>query len=392
MRRMELDIILNQLLSAHPRISDINFTVGKPCQVAADGRLHAAAFPLATGRLTAFHTEQIALSLIDNNRRLLADLFRHGSCDMSYQIKDGPRFRVNIFFQRGALSIVMRLLPDKVPTIDELALPESFKLMAKEKNGIILFTGATGTGKTTSLAAILNEINTNLPLHIITLEDPIEYVHQQKQATFNQREFGNDFDTFANGLRAALRQAPHVILVGEMRDRETLEIAFNAAETGHLVFSTLHTISAGHTINRILGMFDTKEERQIRFRLADSLKWVVSQRLLPKVKGGRVAIFEIMQNNVRVKDCIINGESEGKTFYEIIEAGQTYHMQTFDQHIIKLFAEGIIDEDTAITYASSKASVRIGIDHIKSRKGEKTSDIDGLKIDMDWGVLNRRKE
>jgi twitching motility protein PilT len=286
----------------------------------------------------------------------------------------------------------MRLLADKVPTIDELLLPESFKLMAKEKNGIILFTGATGTGKTTSLAAILNEINANLPLHVITLEDPIEYVHQQKQATFNQREFGNDFDTFANGLRAALRQAPHVILVGEMRDRETIEIAFNAAETGHLVFSTLHTISAGHTINRILGMFDTEEERQVRSRIADSLRWVVGQRLLPKVKGGRVAIFEIMQNNVRVKDSIMNGESEGKTFYEIIEAGQSYHMQTFDQHIIKLFAEGVIDEDTAITYASSKSSVRIGIDHIKSGKGEKTSDIDELKIDMDWGLFNGGKE
>lgn len=392
MRRMELDIILNKLLSAHPRISDINFTVGKPCQVAADGRLHAVDFPLVNGRLTAFHTEQIALSLIDNNRRLFTDLFRHGSCDMSYHIQDGPRFRVNIFSQRGALSIVMRLLADKVPTIDELSLPESFKLMAREKNGIILFTGATGTGKTTSLAAILNEINANLPVHIVTLEDPIEYVHQQKHATFNQREFGNDFDTFANGLRAALRQAPHVILVGEMRDRETIEIALNAAETGHLVFSTLHTISAGHTINRILGMFDTEEERQIRFRLADSLKWVVGQRLLPKIKGGRVAIFEIMQNNVRVKDCIINGESEGKTFYEIIEAGHVYHMQTFDQHIIRLFADGVIDEDTAITYATSKSSVRIGIDKIKSSKGEKTSDIEELKIDMDWDVLNRRKQ
>ncbi|MGC8736244.1 MAG: type IV pilus twitching motility protein PilT [Dissulfurimicrobium sp.] len=390
MRRIELDIVLNELLAAHPRISDLNFTVGKPCQVAADGQLHAANFPLAGGKLTPFHTETIALSLLGNNRRLITDLLRHGSCDLSYHIKEGPRFRVNIFSQKGFLSIVMRLLANKVPTIDELGLPQCFKLMAREKNGIILFTGATGAGKTTSLATILNEINENFPLHVITLEDPIEYLHQQKRATFNQRELGTDFDTYANGLRAALRQAPHVILVGEMRDRETAEIAFNAAETGHLVFSTLHTISAGHTINRILGMFDTEEERQIRSRLADSLKWVVGQRLLPKINGGRVAIFEIMQNNVRVKDSIINGESEGKTFYEIIEAGKSYHMQTFDQHIIKLFSEGIIDEDTAITYATSKSAVRIGIDHIKNTKGEKTSDIEELKIDMDWDIQRKR--
>ena len=387
MRRIELDLVLNELLSTHPRISDINFTVGKPCQVAADGRLHAAHFPLATGELTAFHTEQIALPLIDNDRRLLTDLFRHGSCDLSYQIQDGPRFRVNVFSQKGVLSIVMRLLASRVPTIDELGLPGSFRFMAKEKNGIILFTGATGTGKTTSLATILNEINENLPLHIITLEDPIEYVHYQRQATFNQRELGKDFDSFANGLRAGLRQAPHVILVGEIRDRETVEIAFNAAETGHLVFSTLHTISAGHTINRILGMFDTEEERQVRYRLADSLRWVVGQRLLPKASGGRIAVFEIMQNNVRVKDAVINGESEGKTFYEIIEAGQAYQMQTFDQNIIRIFSEGFIDEDTAITYASNKSKVRIGIDQIKSIKGEKTSDIEGLRIDKDWDIF-----
>jgi twitching motility protein PilT len=185
-------------------------------------------------------------------------------------------------------------------------------------------------------------------------------------------------------LRAALRQAPHVILVGEIRDRETVDVALNAAETGHLVFSTLHTVSAGNTINRILGMYTTDEEQQVRSRLADSLRWVVGQRLLPKIKGGRIAIFEIMQTNIRVKDSIINGESEGKTFYEIIESGQAYNMQTFDQHIVRLFEQGLIDEDTSLAYASSRASVRQGIDRIKSRRGEKTSDIDGLSIDVDW--------
>ncbi len=387
MKRADLDFVLNEMLGAHPRISDLNFTVGRPCQIAADGKLHPVNVGLMTKALTGFQTELLTLALIDNNKRLLMDLMRQGSCDFSYHLKDGPRFRVNVFSQRGTYSIVMRRLESHIPTIEKLGLPECFRKMAKEKNGIILFTGATGTGKTTSLAAILDEINRSEPLHIITLEDPIEYIHPHKKATFNQRELGRDFDTFASGLRAALRQAPHVILVGEIRDRETVEIALNAAETGHLVLSTLHTMNAGHTINRILGMFTTEEERQIRFRLADSIRWIVGQRLLPKVGGGRVAIFEIMQNNIRVKDSILNGEREGKSFYEIIENGIAYDMQTFDQHIVKLYEQGVIDEDTAIAYASSRAKVRHGIDRVKSRRGEKTSDIENLSIDHEWDVV-----
>jgi twitching motility protein PilT len=383
MKRADLDRILTCMLSAHPRISDLNFTVGRPCQVAADGKLHPVVMDLATSYLIPFQTEQLALTLINDDRRLLTDLFRHGSCDFSYDLADGPRFRVNVFSQRGIYSIVMRKIESKIPTIEELGLPDCFKAMAREKNGIIFFTGATGTGKTTSLAAILDEINRNEQLHVITLEDPIEFVHPHKKATFNQRELGKDIDGFASGLRAALRQAPHVILVGEIRDRETVDVVLNAAETGHLVFSTLHTTSAGQTINRILGMYLTEEERQVRFRLADSLRWVIGQRLLPKIRGGRVAIFEIMQTNIRVKDSIINGESEGKTFYEIIESGQAYNMQTFDHHITQLFEQGIIDEQTSLAYASSRASVRHGIDQVKSRRGEKTSDIDVLSIDED---------
>ncbi len=386
MRRAELNQILEEMLESHPRISDLNFTVGRPCQVAADGRLHISSPSLDTERLVPYQTEELALSLIDYNRRLLADLFLHGSCDFSYTLDNGLRFRVNVFSQKGTYSIVMRKLESKVPTIDELDLPECFKKMAGEKNGVILFTGATGTGKTTSLAAILDEINRKEQLHVITLEDPVEYVHTPKKATFNQRELGQDFDTFANGLRAALRQAPHVILVGEIRDRETVEIALNAAETGHLVFSTVHTVSAGHTINRILGMFSTEEERQVRFRLADSLRWVVGQRLLPKKKGGRTAVFEILQNNVRVKDSIINGEREGKTFYEIIENGQAYDMKTFDQHIVEIFSQGLIDEDTALAYASNKAKLRQGIDRVKARRGEATTDIENLEIEEEYFV------
>jgi len=253
MKQADLDRILTVMLSAHPRISDLNFTVGRPCQVAADGKLHPVVMDLATSYLIPFQTEQLALTLINDDRRLLADLFRNGSCDLSYVLPDGPRFRVNVFSQSGNYSIIMRKLENKIPSIKDLGLPDCFKAMAKEKNGIIFFTGATGTGKTTSLAAILDEINRAEQLHVITLEDPIEFVHPHKKATFNQRELGKDIDAFASGLRAALRQAPNVILVGEIRDRETVEVALNAAETGHLVFSTLHTVSAGNTINRILG-------------------------------------------------------------------------------------------------------------------------------------------
>ena len=384
MKKIDLDQIIQDMLVARKGISDLNFTVGRPCQVAADGRLHAVDIEIADNVLTPFQTEQMALTLIQDDRRLLTDFFRHGSCDFSYNLPDGPRFRVNVFSQRGTTSIVMRKLESRVPTIEELNLPECFMKMAGEKNGIILFTGATGTGKTTSLAAILDAINSRDNLHVVTLEDPIEYVHPHRRATFNQRELGQDFDTFANGLRAALRQAPNVVLVGEIRDRETMEIAMNASETGHLVFSTLHTVSAGHTINRIIGMFSTEEERQIRFRLADALRWVVGQRLLPKEGGGRIAIFEIMQNNIRVKDAVINGEREGKTFYEIIESGQAFDMQTFDQHLVRLFEAAQIDAETALAYASSKARVRQGIDMVKSKKGEKTSDIEDLVIDSDY--------
>ncbi len=384
MKKIDLDQIIQDMLVARKGISDLNFTVGRPCQVAADGRLHEVNINLAGGVLTPFQTEQMALTLIQDNRRLLSDYFRHGSCDFSYNLPDGPRFRVNIFSQRGTTSIVMRKLESRVPTIEELNLPECFMKMAGEKNGIILFTGATGTGKTTSLAAILDAINKKDNLHVVTLEDPIEYVHPHRKATFNQRELGQDFDTFANGLRAALRQAPNVVLVGEIRDRETMEIALNASETGHLVFSTLHTMSAGHTINRIIGMFSSEEERQVRVRLADAVRWVVGQRLLPKEGGGRIAIFDIMQNNIRVKDAIINGEREGKTFYEIIESGNAYDMQTFDQHLVRLFEAGQITEDIALAYASNKSRVRQGIDKVKSQKGEKTSDIEDLVIDNEY--------
>lgn len=381
MRKQQLDHILSKMLDSHENVSDLNFTPGKPLQVETSGELVPVIIEPDFKKLTPFQTEVLAINLIGNNRKLTETLIKEGSCDLSYQLGDKARFRVNIFSRSGKYSIVLRKLETSIPTIEELGLPESFHSMADERNGIIFVTGATGSGKSTSLAALLDKINDHKSVHVITLEDPIEYQHPQKTATFNQRELGVDFDSFANGLRAALRQAPKVILVGEMRDRETVEIGLSAAETGHLVLSTLHTVDAGQTINRVLGMFSTEEEKQIRIRLADTVRWVVSQRLLPKVGGGRVAAFEIMGTNLRVKDSILNGESEGKTFNDIITAGKAQGMITFDEYIISLYEEGTITEETASSYASRKDIVSRGLDSIKSSRGETTTNIDSLQID-----------
>jgi twitching motility protein PilT len=383
MRSQELDLILTTMLNSQPVVSDLNFTVGKPLQVESRGVLVPVPIDPPMSSLTAYQTEQIALSLIGGDRRLTEMLLREGSCDLSYYIQGLARLRVNIFSQRGSYSIVLRKLATKIPTIDELRLPQVFHKIAEEKNGLVLVTGATGSGKSTSLAALLDEINDKKAIHIITLEDPVEYVHTHKKSTFNQRELGRDFDSFANGLRAALRQAP-IILVGEMRDRETVEIALSAAETGHLVMSTLHTIDAGQTISRIVGMFDQDEEKQIRIRLSETLRWIVAQRLVPKVGGDRVVALEIMGTNIRIKEVVLNGESEGKTYYEIIDDGEAFGMRTFDKYIIDLYKEGLIAEDTAMGFASKKNVVGRGIDAIKSSKGEKTTDIGGLSMDHDY--------
>ncbi len=381
MKKQQIDHILTQMLASHTNVSDLNFTPGKPIQVESSGELVTVEMSPDFKCLTPFQTEMVALNLMNNSRKLIETLIREGSCDLSYQLADKARFRVNIFSRSGNYTVVLRKLETKIPTIEELKLPKSFHKMAEERNGIIFVTGATGSGKSTSLAALLDKINETKSVHVITLEDPIEYQHSQKKSTFNQRELGSDFDSFANGLRAALRQAPKVILVGEMRDRETVEIGLSAAETGHLVLSTLHTVDAGQTINRVLGMFNTEEEKQIRIRLADTIRWVVSQRLLPRIGGGRVAAFEIMASNLRVKDSILHGESEGKTFNDIITAGKAQEMITFDEDIVSLYENGDISEDIAVSYCSRKDVVKRGLDAIKSARGETTTKIDSLEID-----------
>ncbi len=384
MRKQELDYILNRMLDSNDNVSDLNLTVGKPLQVESSGELVRVDMDPAFENLTPFQTEVFALNLINQDRRLTDNLLNEGSCDLSYALIDKARFRVNVFSQSGRYSAVLRRLETEIPTLEGLKLPGAFKNVAQEKNGIVIVTGATGSGKSTSLAAVLNEINETKSVHVVTLEDPIEFQHPQKKSTFNQRELGGDFDTYANGLRAALRQAPKVILVGEMRDRETVEIGLSAAETGHLVLTTLHTVDAGQTINRILGMFSTEEENQVRIRLADTIRWIASQRLLPKIGGGRVAAFDILGSNIRVKDSILHGESEGKTFYEIQSTGNAFGMITFDEYIVGLYEQGLATEETAMAYASRKSIVGRGIDTVKSRRGEATTDIETLEIDTGY--------
>jgi twitching motility protein PilT len=383
MKKQQIELIIGKMLESHDDISDLNLTVDKPLQVGSSGELKPVYTEPRVDQLTPFQTEIFALNLIDNDRRLTKTLLTEGSCDLSYQLAGRARFRVNVFSQKGCFSVVMRQLSNRVPTIKEMDLPPAFYKMAGILNGIILVTGATGSGKSTSLAAFLNEINEKKSVHVITLEDPVEFVHSQRKSTFNQRELGVDFDKFYTGLRASLRQAPNVILVGEIRDRETVEIGLSAAETGHLVLSTLHTVDAGQTINRIIGMFSKEEERQVRIRLADTMRWIVCQRLLPKTGGGRVAAFEILGSNLRVKDLILNGETEENTFYDIMADSEPFGMMTFDRSIAEHYKNGLVDADTAIAYASRRAVVGRLIDSIKASRGEKTTTIEGLSMEKE---------
>lgn len=383
MRKPELDIILTSMVEAYNGVSDVIFSVGRPLQVEAFGDLKPITIHPDLQNLTAHQTETVALNIIGNNRRLIREYLTLGSCDCSYAVNDRMRFRVNIFRQRGNFGIVMRKAQTEIPTISSLGLSPIFHKLSLEKNGLILVTGATGSGKTTTLAAVLNEINENKAVHIVTLEDPIEFVHPHKKATFSQRELGQDYDDFANGLRAALRQAPKVILVGEMRDRRTVEIALTASETGHLVLSTLHTVDAGQSINRILGMFDNAEEAQIRQRLADTVRYVVSQRLAPKLGGnGRVLLTEVMGSNLRVREAIALGENENRSFYDIIDSNYTFGWTTFDQSIMRAYEAELISEETALLYSTRKGKLTQLIDGIKKQKGLLEERATGLRLDV----------
>ena len=360
-----LDQIITTMVNAAEGVSDLLFVVGRQPQIEVYGKLRGVEIDGLCPALAPAHVEAVATKLMQGNERLAQDLKTNGSCDTSYSVANLARFRVNIFKQNGNHAIVMRKLSTQIPTLEGLKLTPVFKEIIREKTGIIFVTGATGSGKTTTLAAMLNELNQTSEIHMVTLEDPIEFLHPHLKATFSQRELGKDFSDFSVGLRAALRQAPKVILVGEIRDRETMEIALTAAETGHIVFSTLHTISAAQSVNRVIGMFTNEEEVQIRQRLADTLRYVVSQRLAPKVGGGRVLVSEIMGSNLRTREAVLLGENEIRDFHDIIESNYQNGWHSFEQSLLKLFRENKITEDTAMLYSVNKPAMRKALDVAK---------------------------
>src|ERR1700682_2073233 len=364
-------------------IFDLLFAVGKPPVIEDHGVLEEFPIDTPTGVLDSTQIDQIAEHVMQGDERLKSDLAPPGSCDCSYALADLARMRVNIFKQNGRPAIVMRKLQTEIPTLDQLGLPPIFRDMIKEKNGIIFVTGATGSGKTTTLAAMLNELNETQKIHILTLEDPIEFLHPHKQALFNQRQLGKDFPDFANGLRAGLRQAPQAILVGEMRDRATMEIAMTASETGHIVFTTMHTISAGQTINRILGMFAKDEEQQLRQRLADTVRYVVSQRLVSKIGGGRLLVSEIMGSSLRTRETLLYGESENRTFQEIIEGGGTMGWHSFDQSLLAAYKSDLITDETTMIFCAHKHKMRRDIDMVKKLRNLSFDEPSGLRMDCD---------
>ena len=383
MDRETVDALLTGMLHSSEGVSDLLFISGKLPLVEAHGRLAGFLMDGPDAVLTPQLIEQLADHVMDGSERLKMEFAASGSCDCSYAIENLARFRVNIFKQNGRHAIVMRKLQSDVPTLETLGLPPIFREIVKERDGIILVTGGTGTGKTTTLAAMLHELNQSQEIHIVTLEDPIEYFHSHAKAAISQRELNKDFPSFAEGLRAALRQAPKAILVGEIRDPETLEIAMTASETGHIVFSTLHTINAGQTISRILGMFPRDEEQQLRQRLSGTLRYVISQRLVNKIDGGRLLVTEIMGSNLRTRETIIYGESENKTFNEIIDAGSTLGWHTFDQSLLAAYQAGTITEETTMLSCTNKGKVRRELDLIQKRSGIATAQApSGLKLNI----------
>lgn len=381
---LSFDSVLSTMLSAADGVSDLLFVVGRPPQIEVYGKLRPVDISGFMPALQPAHTEAIAEKLIGGIERLVVDLKDNGSCDTSYGVPNLARFRVNIFRQNGVHAIVMRKLSTQIPTIDGLKLPPVCREIIKEKTGLIFVTGATGSGKTTTLAAMLNEINQQQEYHMVTLEDPVEFMHPHLRSTFSQRELGRDFSSFSIGLRAALRQAPKVILVGEIRDRDTMEIALTAAETGHVVYSTLHTISASQTINRVIGMFSNDEEDQIRQRLADTLRYVVSQRLAPKKGGGRALVTEVMGSSLRTREAVLLGENELRNYHEMIEAGAPMGWHSFEQSLINLFKDGKVSEETAMLYSVNKPSMRKTLDLVKKQMFPEDGTVEsGYRLNLD---------
>jgi twitching motility protein PilT len=350
---LNLATILQQMLAVSDKVSDLIFSPGRPPQIELVGKLQPVEIP-GLDKLTPPQTAAIAKLIIGTYEEAAQSLEKLGSTDLSFSVPSLCRFRVNIFKQRGSHAIVMRVIPQRPPRFEDFNLPEQLRDIIELKNGIVLVTGPTGSGKSSTLAAIIDLINETKFYHIVTIEDPIEFLHQHKSSTIHQRELHSDTPSFALALRAALRQAPKVILVGEMRDRETMEVAMEAAETGHLVLSTLHTIDASKTVERIIGVFPKNEEQIIRTRLAQSFRYIVSQRLLPRADGtGRMAAIEVLKATSRTREYIERGESEGKSLMDAMEQGELDGMQTFDGEIEKMIRAGTITKDDGVAYASN---------------------------------------
>jgi twitching motility protein PilT len=349
--------LLLAMLRTSGKISDLFFSPGKPPLVEINGKLAPAGSPRA---LTSEDTRRIAGDFISNNQHAMDNLKEVGSCDVSYSLPGSSRFRVNIFMQRGTHAIVMRVIPGKVPDFESLRLPSELTKIVGLRNGIVLVTGPTGSGKSSTLAAIIDKINKEQSYHVLTIEDPIEFLHPHKSCIVHQRELHGDTPSFALALRAALRQAPKVILVGEMRDRETIETAMEAAETGHLVLSTLHTIDAAKTVERIVGAFPMAEQHTLRNRLAKSFQYIISQRLIPRKDGtGRVAAIEILKSTLRTREYVEKGEGDGKTLLDAMRVGSQDGMQHFDGEIERLIREGIVSLDTGLAYATNPGNLQL---------------------------------
>jgi twitching motility protein PilT len=354
MSLLDVAPIIEQMLLVSENVSDLNFSTGQKPQIEINGSLYSSS-PIGLGRLSAFQTEMIAMSLLRDNPEASAQLSTMGTADLSWSLPARCRFRVNIFQQRGSFSIVMRVIPHEIPSFESLNVPPQLADICELRNGLVLVTCPTGSGKSSTLAAVIDQINALKSYHIVTIEDPIEFLHSHNKCTINQREVGSDTKSFGSALRAALRQAPKVILVGEMRDLETAEIALEAAETGHLVLSTLHTIDAAKTVDRIIGLYPKNEEKIIRTRLAQTFRYIVSQRLIPKADGkGRIAAVEIMKSNPRTREYIEKGESEGKTLLDAIHDGEIDGMQDFDGVIRELILKEMITLEDGLSYATNK--------------------------------------
>jgi twitching motility protein PilT len=366
--RMPTPDLLAAMLRTSAKVSDLFFSPGKPPLVEINGKLASAGAPRP---LTAEDTRRIASDLIGNNQHAIENLKKLGSCDVSYSLPGLTRFRVNIFMQRGTCAVVMRVIPGKIPDFGTLNLPSELGKIVGLRNGIVLVTGPTGSGKSSTLAAIIDRINREQFYHVLTIEDPIEFLHPHKNCIVHQRELHSDTPSFSLALRAALRQAPKVILVGEMRDRETIEIAMEAAETGHLVLSTLHTIDASKTVERILGAFPMDEQHTLRNRLAKSFRYIVSQRLIPRKDGaGRIAAIEILKSTLRTRDYVEKGEGEGKTLLDAMRVGDQEGMQHFDGEIEKLIREGIIDLETGLAYATNSSNLQLELADLASPQAD----------------------